>query len=188
MKECDARATADAFLRDMAEHQRVHRGQIPTPRQNEQLAKPLLEQLEREQSEAKPAIASPSSPDPSAAPKERRWQKRARERGWKVLPQASGNLAVIDPAQLDWWIHVRERVFLLLTKHETGPLGQPSWRSRIKAALMSYLWWRSKRPEAQNPGLGELLEVLEASSAVFGCWRKRPGAKLFSRPLAAGVR
>ena len=82
--------------------------------------------------------------------------------------------------------HALPRAQLLLTKQETGPLGQASWRQRTLAVMelhtrVSSLRQANLHAEArmlERRFMHEFLELLQASSAVFGDWRKDAPTKL----------
>jgi hypothetical protein len=75
---------------------------------------------------------------------------------------------------------------MLMTKRDTGPLGQPSWQTKTLAAM----YWKVKSLEAIKGGKPDeatvyerafqqdLTELLEASNASFGDWRKDAPTKL----------
>ena len=79
------------------------------------------------------------------------------------------------------------RASLLLTKMETGPLGQASWRQRTLAVMelhtrvsslrMAGLYVEARMLERRF--MYEFLELLNASSAVFGCWKSDAPNRIF---------
>jgi hypothetical protein len=89
-------------------------------------------------------------------------------------------------AEHEFFAHAMPRIELLLTKHETGALGQPSWYQRTLAVMES----KSKVAGARIAGLHdyadmldrrfllELLALLDDSNRVFGDWKADPEKKL----------
>ncbi len=85
--------------------------------------------------------------------------------------------------------HAMPRVELLLTKVETGPLGQPSWAQRTYAVMELQSRVVGLRARGLNQSadditrrfMFELIELLEASNATFGSWKSD-----VSNPLLVG--
>lgn len=174
MAELDQEArdlARDSFAHDMAKHQREIRGEIPTPAANEQLAAETLNRFENQQAEAKPEPSAPAdetATDAHMADVER----RAKEKGWKVLRAPEGGIVL--PASAATRIaaeRIDARLQLLLSKVERGPLGQPSWHERVLAVI------RTRMVDPDRARL-ELFQLLEDSSTTFGDWKAEPEKKL----------
>ena len=172
MKDDQREILRDEFAKDMAGHQRLQ-GKIPTIRENDLLAKPVFERIEQEIEDAPPPIR--------ADPKDKEWKTKAEKDGWRVLGEPEENaITVIDPAHLAWWEHVRARVFLLLDKRDRGPLNHPSWYERVMAAFMTYSVFRQRKvADEKNPGFGQLMQVLDDSSPVFGDWTRTKPRRIY---------
>jgi hypothetical protein len=173
----DLREALDDLQGDMAAHQRRHIGEV-TASANQSLAASAFERLERERAEAKPV----STPEPvGSLPIETKTERREGEHGaYTVKTEADKPmLRTATKAEGEFFAKAMPRIELLLTKLETGPLGQPSWHQRV-LAVMSH---KSKVAGARMSGLHdyadaldrrfllELLALLDDSSRLFGDWR-----------------
>lgn len=165
----EARAFArDAMASDMAAHQKL-RGELPTPAENDAMLQALLEQTEQRRRDDPSWRSAPQTPDerPSQAVAE------AAGRGYQMWrepepvnePPPHRQLTPLEQK-------IDARVQFLLTKQERGPVADiPSWRERVLAAMWTYRLNRAA-------GARELCDVVEASSAPFGDWRKDPAKPL----------
>jgi hypothetical protein len=124
----------------------------------------VLERIERQISDRKPAPAPQAKPDGESQGKA---ERRAQDRGYQMLKGDALNgltktISVAGSAkQAEFYIKLQKRVDFLLTKEDRGPLGQPSWADRVLAALFTCRLDKAR-------GTAELLEVCRDSVAVFG--------------------
>lgn len=180
---------------DMSAHQRAH-GLEVTAAFNAALAGEECRRLEQEAREAPPVPTGAAVPLAPTLVDDA--EKTAS--GETVKRNDKGILAVAEPQTGSLYRQANEReerllkqigarVELLMSKRDTGPLGQPSWRDRVLAIL----YWRSKSAaywkEAERTGdlnlystandlerryMFELKQILDESSTTFGDWRKPP--------------
>lgn len=167
----------ETMTRDMARHQRAIAGEMPTPRENEELVASFLERYERRKAEAKQRPIRPGPP-------ERQTEKKAAREGWTLTrgPDTGDDPPLVrtyDAFQAQFAARLDARIRLLTEGidedgqpirtdiRERGPLGAPSWRERVLAAIRT---WQIDR----RRGIAELLSVVEDSSASFGDWKKAP--------------
>lgn len=179
MSDLEAR---DLIESDMASHERK-RGEVHADR-NQALAADALRQLDRERSESKAApVLEPVVPPPEPVKQTKVVDGREYTLG------VDGNVCGFrNPTEFEHSVlaHAQPRIDLLMTKRDEGPLGQPSWRTRTLAAM----YFKVKAIEAIKGGLPDeakiyerafqqdLYELLEASNASFGDWRKDSPGKL----------
>ena len=187
MTEADARGGLDALQADMAEHQRRGGGEVHAE-DNRVLAVEAIAAVERRSTDdPPPPVVVPEAPKPIEKSIERR---EIEDRAYVVAkgPELGGEQArPATPAEAWALRHMLPRVELLLTKVESGPLGQPSWRDRVLAILEL----RSRVPGFRLAGRHreaddlerryalELLELLEDSSRTFGDWKADAPRKVY---------
>lgn len=167
----------DGLQLDMAEHQRRF-GKEVTASENQTLAATAFERLDRERQEAKPAQANYAPPVRSSGT-EIRDGKHGR---YVVSKSATDDVKCRSASPAEHWFmtHAMPRIDLLLSKLDTGPLGQPSWSQRamavmqlqMRAAGLKQRGLFMSAADASRRFMFELVELLEASSAVFGDWKK----------------
>ncbi len=182
----DLREGLDGLQADMAAHQQRFGGGNVTASENQALAVGAIEQLERELADQKPAVhMTPEQPAPIATTREIREGEHGRyvvDRG----PDAPLDIRKASKAEHEFLTHALPRIELLITKLETGPLGQPSWHQRTLSVLKykqdSIAFEKAGRPDVAEQldrrYMLELLGLLEASSVPFGDWRKDAPTKL----------
>ncbi len=175
----------DGLQADMAAHQQRFSGDV-TATANQALAVQTIERLEREQAEAKP-VAVPETVAP--APVERSREMRDGQHGRYMVdrgPDSPLDIRKASKAEHEFLTHALPRVELLLTKLETGPLGQASWHQRTLSVL-KFKQDSIAHLQAGQPGIAdqfdrryvlELMNLLEASSIPFGDWKKDAPTKL----------
>lgn len=185
------REALDALLGDMASHQAEHSHTLPTPAQNQALAAELLERLDRKAAAPAPAPA-PIVVDAPDASRPRPSDVEAAKRGFKIKrgdELGKDHEVKLGPATLERYEKVRLRVKLLMSKTETGPLGQPSWAERYGAVLsLGFTGRTEKEVEAVRRSFGPkiaavhlehggkksaalaLKMLIEESNAAFGPW------------------
>lgn len=168
----------DGLQADMARHQRRYAGVEVTAEANRKLAQETIERLEKQDAEAKPK-------PPPAAPEQPTHATQKHEIDGKVYtldkaPDKTPMFRTATQFEHDVMRHAMPRLELLLTKMDSGPLGSPSWRDRTLAAM----YFKVKSLEAiasKQIDIGtyyeqayqlDLQELLDASSAAFGDWRK----------------
>lgn len=175
----DWREGLEGLQADMAEHQRRFgaNGEV-TAEANRSIAVAEVERWDRQQSDegADPAPSATSESDESMP-------------GDGLLEVASDNQPFLRPVQERTERLIRrisERVDLLMTKRDSGPLGQPSWRDQVLAIL----YWRMRSAEFWRAGdrarandlerryMCELRDLLDRSNHFFGDWRRDPEPKL----------
>jgi hypothetical protein len=180
----DLREGLDGLQGDMAAHQERFHGGI-TAEANRSLAVDLVERLDREQSESlPPAPVSLAASEPIKESVERR---EIDGKGYTVTKGPDAPLLRKANEYELWFLsHALPRIELLLTKMDTGPLGQPSWHQRVLAVLelksrVSGLRLGNLHDVAdalESRYFGELLLLLEESSALFGDWKSDRGTKV----------
>jgi hypothetical protein len=173
----DLRGAVDDLRGDMAAHQRVTGAEV-TDARNHSMAADLVQRLEREQSGH---VAPPPTP-PQQTRQERRRERREGRFGAYHIDTAPGDdVAVREASQAELWFlaHAMPRVELLLSKMETGPLGQPSWRDRVLAVMqrkslvqgMRTAGLHAEAADLDRRFMFELSTLLEESNATFGDWK-----------------
>lgn len=168
----DLRDGFDAFTEDMAEHQRTH-GVMPTPAANQNLAAAEFEQLEHKGAFA-PRDAAPAIAEPEPEP-ELREQREVNGREYTLTKdQRHGDLPVLPGRERQEMVKILQRLRMLLKLEDTGPLGAPSWRTRV-IAVMDAIAVRNNWLEF----LTLLDPLLEESSKYFGDWAVDPEPKIF---------
>ena len=176
----DLHATLDALQQDMRDHELQHgSGEVHASR-NQAMAVDAITRIDREQAETKPAAPVPM---PSAAPPApRSIERRDGAHGSYIVdrsPTDDVRVRSASPAEAWFMTHSIQRLELLITKVETGPLGQPSWRDRVQAVLelrsrvpgLRHLGAHGVADDLEKRFTFELMELLEASCAAFGDWK-----------------
>ena len=181
--ELDLHAGLDGILGDMSEHER-RVGKLPDAEANRTLATELIQRMDREEADVKPApkLAAPSEPNHTHPALVGGTERREGAHGRYVVNKSLVDDTRLRPAnQAEHWFmtHAMPRAQLLLEKRETGPLGQASWRDRTLAVMEIHsrigpLRMANRHVEAgtlERRFMHEFLELLEASSAPFGNWQ-----------------
>lgn len=182
--DLDFHVGLESLQQDMAGHQR-RVGSEPTAEANRRLAVDTIQRIEREDAEAKPL------PPPTVKPVEANHvadrhvgvERREGNHGRYLLSKSlvdDTKMRTASPPEHWFLTHAMPRAMLLMKKHDTGPLGQASWRSRTLAVMelhtrVSSLRLANRLYEArmlERRFMQEFLELLEASSAAFGDWKK----------------
>lgn len=169
VNEAGRKNLKESFAEDMARHQRLQ-GKLPTPYENQKLAEPIFERVEREMAEEDYRYQPPAK----AEKKDRRsLEEKAKDKGFKVWrDQKPDKIVKFSPRDLRTYELLRARVAKLLRCREKGVLGMPSWRDRVLAAIVTFC--RDKKRGTQ-----ELEAVCDASAVHFGDWRKPPEKPLY---------
>jgi hypothetical protein len=183
MSERDYAGAVDALQGDMARHQRRFAPEV-TATENQKLAVSTIERLEKQDAEA-PPVPAPQAIQPPLPPlNEERdvdGRKYTFDRG-KDVPL----YRTASEFEQQVLIHAQPRIELLMSKQDTGPLGSPSWQTKTLAAM----YFKVKSLEAGKSGRTDLAEyyeqafqldlseLLEASNASFGDWRKDKPTKI----------
>lgn len=150
----DYEAGLDGLQADMAAHQ--HRiGKEVTAEANRALAQDAIEKLDRQAGSTAPE-PGPVAPTIPIRPEVTREQRVLGERSYVVKKDttADGQDLLLRKATAHeaWFLaHAMPRVALLLTKPESGPLGAPSWRDRVLAAMDIHSHAASLRAAAEDP-------------------------------------
>jgi len=164
----------EGLREDMALHQRRFSGEV-TDSANHALAAEAIVRLEREQADAKP-VPIASAPEPMPATERREVNGRA----YTVQREAVDTTKIrkASPEEHRFLTHALPRIELLLTKHDRGPMGQPSWHERTMAVLEIKSRVAGLR-QIRRPDLAaemdlrfmfEMLELLNDSNRLFGDW------------------
>lgn len=172
----DFAGAVEVLQQDMREHELRHVGECHASR-NQSMAVDAVTRLEREQEDRRPV---PS--DPAPTPAEHRRERREGEHGAYLIDRApidDTKVRQATPAEAWFMAHAMARVELLLSKMETGPLGQPSWNQRVLAVMelrsrvpgLRHAGRHDEAAELEKRYTFELLELLEASTATFGDWK-----------------
>jgi hypothetical protein len=171
----------DVLQSDMAAHQRTFAGEV-SAEDNRLLAAALFERMDQRAAASPTLVSAPSEP-----PTELRADVEGREyrivrtettEAAEAAAAAPRSTLLADPRTFERYEKMQARVNLLLGKAEPGPLGAPSWRARVLAALY---WGNLSAAQLRRVGLtkadadrcmaGELKAVLDDSSRLFGDWR-----------------
>lgn len=166
------REALDMFLGDMAAHQAQHVGET-TPDANQRLAAQVFERLDQKIADQERRLKPAAIIDPGPPVEERASRLEAAKRGF-VFRSDAELPAEVPIAQAWSKRQVREfqkkmdRINLLLSKTESGPLGTPSWSLQVQAITAAA---RFGKPEVRNQARVELEELLERSNLTFGDWR-----------------
>ncbi len=182
----DLREPLDDLQADMAAHQARFRGEV-TAGANQSLAVGAIERIEREAAEAKPGPSVEDQAPPS--PIQSKIERREGQHGAYTVSTEADTAPMLrksTKAEHDFISHALPRIELLLTKVETGPLGQPSWNQRVMA-VMEFKSRVAGLRLSKHDGIAdaldrryllELLALLDDSSQLFGDWRADAPTKL----------
>lgn len=177
----DGREAVDALQQDMRDHELRHGGGEVHAARNQALAAEAVERAERERADA-PFVPMPFSFDRDQASPPPGREHREGQHGRYIVDRSGTDDTKFRPAteaEHRFMTHALPRVEMLLTKPESGPLGQPSWRDRVLAVMEL----RSRVPGLKLAGLHdiaadterrftfELMQLLEESNAAFGDWK-----------------
>ncbi len=168
----------------MALHQRRFAPEV-TDSKNHALAAVAIQQLERERADAKPVPLPPVLP--VQAPTQTVERREIDGRKYIVKHDATDPTRIrkATPQEHHFVTHALPRIELLLTKMDTGPLGQPSWHQRT----MAVLGLKSKVPdfiqarmyeyaaELELRFVCEMIELLNDSDRLFGPWEADTGTR-----------
>ncbi len=181
----DLHESLDELQSDMAAHQARFRGEV-TASSNQALAVGAIERIDREQREAPPLL--PPSAYAAPAPIESKLEHREGKHGaYLVSTEAEQpkTLRVASDKEHWFFVHAMPRIELLLTKVETGALGQPSWNQRTMSVLgimQESIAFRQagfyEQAAALHVEYEAQLEMLLDSSSIFGDWRADAPTKL----------
>ncbi len=166
------REAFDMFLGDMAAHQASHDGET-TPGANQALAAPMFERFEQKRADQERRMTPAVVPDPLPPTEERLSRIEAAKRGFRFVEDSQ--LPADRPIEKHWSkrtvVEFRKkmaRVRFLLSLHDSGPLGQPSWSLQVQAITAAA---KFGTPEAKNQARVDLEALLERSNQYFGDWR-----------------
>jgi hypothetical protein len=181
--ERDYAGAVDALQGDMARHQRRFAPEV-TATENQKLAVETIERLEKQDAEAPPLRAGGQTQPPLPPVTEKR-EVDGRAYTLDRAPDR-GMYRTASEFEAQVMVHAQPRIELLMSKPESGPLGTPSWQMRTLAAM----YFKVKSLEAGKSGRTDLAEyyeqafqldlseLLEASNASFGDWRKDAPTKI----------
>lgn len=174
----------DAMQGDMAAHQQRHRGEV-TALENQSIAADAFRRLEKERADAKTVPTQVPVAPPIA---ETRDGLHGR---YRISRSPTDDIGVTEatPAQAWFMAHALPRIDLLRTKTETGPLGSPSWQQRVDSVLKYQAdandWRAAGRADValdlERRFMHELVELLNASSFLFGDWKADPNPLITRR-------
>jgi hypothetical protein len=190
----DIRDGLDAIQADMAAHQRRFSGEV-TAEANRTLAASEFERLEKKWAE-EAQRPQPHATEPAPRlepPRDEHREINGAQYTVSSSPVDDVGFRAPSPAEVWFMEHAWPRVELLMTKIETGPLGEPSWQQRTMAVFAIKLQAVEARTTARNALGGgnfaaashyaqmgadldrryieEFKELLEESSRVFGDWK-----------------
>ena len=177
----------DGLQADMAAHQARFRGEV-TAESNRALAATEIERAERINAEAKePApVVADSAPAPDVDSCERRDVDGKR---YIVSKRTTDDTLTRSATPAEQWFmeHAMPRIELLLTKLDTGPMGQPSWNQRVMAVIelksrepgLRLIGLHASADDINRRYMAELMIILEESSSPFGDWKKDPERKIY---------
>ena len=174
----DFREGLEGLQADMAAHQ-TRFGREVTAEQNNWLAVEAIRQLDRQRAES----AAPATPQVSAPVAYSLERKVDGVHGQYIVEKTQDSAIRMRKAskvEHEWFQRAMPRVYWLLEQRESGLLGAPSWRARTLAVLKYRQDAISLRKvnridEAETLEkiyVLKLEELLDASSAPFGDWRK----------------
>ncbi len=174
----DLREGLDELQNDMQLHQRRFSGEV-TAEANRALAASAVERMERELADiaAAPPLVSAGPPPPIAKSVERREVD-----GKNYVVSKGPDAPMLRQAnEAEHWFlsHALPRIELLMNKDDTGPLGQPSWRSRVLAVMelksrvpsLRLARFDDLADDTERRYMAELTALLEDSSRLFGDWK-----------------
>jgi hypothetical protein len=176
----DLHVTLDALQQDMRDHELQYgSGEVHASR-NQAMAVDAITRIDRERAETKPTAPVPVLD--AVPPPPRSIERREGVHGSYIVdksPTDDVRVRSASPAEAWFMTHAIQRLELLITKVESGPLGQPSWRDRVQAVLelrsrvpgLRHLGAHGAADDLENRFTFELMELLEASCATFGDWK-----------------
>jgi hypothetical protein len=177
----DFEAGLDGLQNDMAEHQRRFRGEV-TAESNRAMAVDAIQRLDNEQAESKPAPAPavPMQQQPIESKLERR---EINGSSYLLKKEADTGQLVRKASKHEAWFlaHAMPRVALLMSKPESGPLGQPSWRARILAVMAIQAHAASLRAAADHP------DAFAAQKRAIEAMQPLERAEILKAVGAAGI-
>ena len=140
----------DAVQADMADHQRRFHGES-TAESNRALAGEAMRQLDRKREEEKAAPApEPLPPKPIETTTVRK-EVNGREYLMRKEADTKPLLRKATVLEAEFLIRATERCQLLMSKPDTGPRGQASWRQRLLAVMQTKTKAASWQALADSP-------------------------------------
>lgn len=179
----DLSHAVDALREDMALHQRAHAPEV-TDSRNHTLAANALARLEIEQRDAKPAPVV--EPEIVEIPATMRREINGHEYVVGKSPADQTKVRKANAAEHRFLTHALPRIELLMTKLDTGPLGEPSWHQRTLAVMelkrrvpdLLRAGYYQAAAETDARFLFEMMELLKDSNRLFGDWEADPGTRV----------
>jgi hypothetical protein len=190
----DLRTGLDGLQADMASHQTRFRGEV-SGEANRVLAASAIERLDQQIADEAGRI-QPKPPEVVAPPVEKGAEVRdVEDKRYVISKSPSDDVKFRGASAAEAWFmaHAMERVNLLMTKMETGPLGEASWytkttgvmdikresidshsTSRMALArgdLSAASMWESRAEQLDRMFFVKLMQLLEESCRVFGDWK-----------------
>ena len=162
----------DLILGDMAEAQK-RQGKEPTTRRNEELIVPVFERIDRK---PKAPETTPVASNHSKA--QERANARAAETGRHaptLVDEPGVKTIYLQQAEAMEMKAIAQRIELLLTKKETGPLGQASWSQKVESMLL--MAWEAHTTPIQRRHV--MIELCNESSETFGDWKTETASPLY---------
>lgn len=168
---------------DAAEAQR-QKGQLPTPRKNEDYLVGVLDKLDKKQRDAKPKTTKATKVEPDGKPQgafQQELERRAAAKGMEA-PDPSSYQITRDDGTTDslggmFKTTVDSPLLQLLRKRVRLLMSKPDWRAKLE--LMNPLAWTGDLgAEKQRSAKVYFWQVIQASDKVFGDW-----AKVKDKPL-----
>lgn len=175
----DLREGLDLLQADMAGHQARFRGEV-SGEANRVLAVDAIERMERQANEEAGRIR-PTQPEPAAPPVQPDEVREVEDKRYQITRSQTDDVAMRSASPAEAWFlaHAMPRVELLLSKLDTGPLGEPSWNQRTMAVMAI----KERSVAARTTNMidyandldrrfaFELTQLLEDSCRVFGDWK-----------------
>ncbi len=126
-------------------------GRVPSETRSREILEPIFQRVLHRATEPVPTPVRPTDPPARA-----------------VRQLDEDPHVILSPRDNALWLLLQQRIRTLLRARDTGPLGAPSWRSRVLAAVCLYRHDRAR-------GAAEIVQVVRDSDSIFGPWaRRRP--------------
>jgi hypothetical protein len=172
----------------MAAHQSRFRGEV-SAESNRALAVDTVEKLERKMVDEARRL-QPAPVEVAPAPIEKSIERRDVDGKQYVVSKGPDDSPIMRKAnESEHWfmVHAMPRIELLLTKLDTGPLGEPSWHTRVlavmalktQAAGLKAGGLHDAAADLEKRFVLELMTLLESSNPHFGNWKKDPERRVY---------
>ncbi len=170
-RDQELREGLDALQGDMAEHQRMFRGEV-TGEANRALAANTFAELERQGVLGQVAEAAATPAPPADVEKTEHVLNGVKYTRTKE-PDFPSPERFLPHLEKQLVVKALKRLRLLLSLRDSGVLGAPSWNTRAKA-VMAYMFLPGKVVRFAQ----ELDTLLDESNKYFGDWKVDPEPKI----------